>query len=64
MIVCLCQRISDRDITRQAQAGAGFREIQRSLGVATCCGRCADCARELVQQCQPATASPATPLLA
>lgn len=64
MIVCLCHRVSDRDIARQAQAGQGFREIQRSLGVATCCGRCADCARELVQQCQPPLVPQAAPVRA
>lgn len=50
MIVCVCHRVSDREITRQVQAGLGFREIQRTLGVATCCGRCAGAAREVIHQ--------------
>ncbi|WOP14875.1 (2Fe-2S)-binding protein [Ottowia sp. SB7-C50] len=51
MIVCVCQRVSDRDIVRHARAGMGFDDIQLELGVATCCGRCEGCARELVAQC-------------
>lgn len=51
MIVCVCNRISDRDIVRQARAGLSFDDIQLELGVATCCGRCEGCARELVAEC-------------
>ncbi len=52
MIVCVCRRISDREIARHARAGLGFDEIQLELGVATQCGKCESCARELVSQCQ------------
>lgn len=34
MIVCVCRRISDREIARHAHAGMGFDEIQFELGVA------------------------------
>ena len=51
MIVCVCHRISDKEIVRHARAGMGFDDIQLELGVATCCGRCEGCARELVTQC-------------
>lgn len=51
MIVCVCNRVSDREITRHAHAGMSFDDIQLELGVATCCGRCEGCARELVEQC-------------
>ncbi|MFY7915857.1 MAG: (2Fe-2S)-binding protein [Rubrivivax sp.] len=47
MIVCLCHRISDRDIAHAAQIGcASFDELQFELAVATCCGKCHDCARQ------------------
>jgi len=47
MIVCVCHRVSDRDIARAAQQGcADFDELQLELSVATSCGRCDDCARE------------------
>ena len=51
MIVCVCRRISDRDIARHARAGMGFDEIQLELGVATQCGQCEGCARDVVAQC-------------
>jgi len=51
MIVCVCQRVSDRDIARHVRAGWGFDDIQLELGVATQCGRCEGCAREVVAQC-------------
>ncbi|QTD46315.1 (2Fe-2S)-binding protein [Ottowia testudinis] len=51
MIVCVCNRVSDRDIVRHAHAGMSFDDIQLELGVATCCGCCEGCARELVDQC-------------
>ena len=51
MIVCVCHRISDREIARHARAGMGFDEIQLELGVATQCGQCEDCARDVVSQC-------------
>ena len=46
MIVCLCHRVSDRDIAREAHSGcASFDELQGLLRVATGCGACSDCAR-------------------
>ncbi|MGQ0711759.1 MAG: (2Fe-2S)-binding protein [Rhodoferax sp.] len=53
MIVCVCKRVSDQVIARHARAGLGFDDIQMELGVATQCGRCEECARALVAQCQP-----------
>ncbi len=47
MIVCVCHRVSDRDIARHAAAGCGsFEEMQDDLRVATACGACHECARE------------------
>ncbi len=51
MIVCVCRSISDREIARHARAGMSFDEIQFELGVATQCGCCEDCARDVVAQC-------------
>jgi bacterioferritin-associated ferredoxin len=53
MIVCVCRRVSDREIARHARAGMGFDEIQFELGVATQCGQCESCARDVVAQCSP-----------
>ena len=51
MIVCICRRVSDRDIARAAHQGRSFDEIQLELGVATLCGRCTECACAIVAQC-------------
>ena len=51
MIVCVCKRVSDREIVRHARAGMGFDDIQFELGVATQCGNCESCARDIVDQC-------------
>lgn len=54
MIVCICRRISDREIARHARAGLNFEEIQFELGVASQCGQCEGCARDVVAQCSGA----------
>ncbi len=51
MIVCVCNRVSDREIARHVEAGLDFSDIQLELGVATQCGQCESCARELVDRC-------------
>lgn len=52
MIVCICHRVSDREITRHARAGMSFDDIQLELGVATQCGQCESGARDIHSQCQ------------
>lgn len=47
MIVCLCHRVSDRDIAAAVRSGtACFEVLQDDLRVASSCGACLDCARE------------------
>lgn len=47
MIVCICRRISDRDIARAARNGClSFDDLQIDNGVGTCCGKCHDSARQ------------------
>ncbi len=55
MIVCVCRRVSDREIARHARAGMSFDDIQLELGVATQCGQCESCARDVVAQCSHST---------
>jgi bacterioferritin-associated ferredoxin len=45
MIICICHRVSDRDIARDAAAGCSFDEVQFERGVGTRCGACLDSAR-------------------
>ncbi len=49
MIVCVCRRVSDHQIRQAAADGAHSLEcLQLDLGVATQCGRCADCASRVL----------------
>lgn len=49
MIVCVCRRVSDQAIRRAAADGAtSLEHLQLELGVATQCGRCADCATRVL----------------
>ena len=58
MIVCVCRRISDQQIRQAAADGAHSLEcLQFDLGVATQCGRCADCASRILCDARSASAS-------
>lgn len=48
MIVCLCHRVSDRDIQRAVAGGVQcFEVLQDETRLASSCGCCHDCAREV-----------------
>jgi bacterioferritin-associated ferredoxin len=50
MYVCVCNAVTDRDIgSAVAEGCCTLRELREQLGVAACCGRCAGCAREVLQ---------------
>ena len=58
MIVCVCNNISDREIRQAIDSGLdSMAELRRNLGVATCCGKCHTCAREVLSEHSAATAS-------
>ena len=52
MIVCLCNRVSDRDIHHavKVQGVADFEVLKDLTRVASCCGCCQDCAREVFDE--------------
>ena len=51
MIVCVCNNISDREIRLAVDLGlCTMAELRRDLGVATCCGKCHTCAREVLNE--------------
>ena len=55
MIVCVCHRVSDRDIAREVRNGCtSFEDLQDELRVATSCGACTDCAHATFTECRPA----------
>jgi bacterioferritin-associated ferredoxin len=61
MYICLCNGITDRDIRQAAAAGAStLNDLQRELGVAAGCGRCASCAHAVL--CESCAGSDDAPL--
>jgi len=57
MIVCLCKQVRCKDIRSAAVNGvATMRDLSRELGVATQCGKCAQCARGILQESLQSTA--------
>jgi bacterioferritin-associated ferredoxin len=59
MYVCVCHAISDRQIREAVARGAeSLAEVQAYLPVASCCGRCEDSAREVIDSYLESSASP------
>ena len=51
MYVCICNGITDHQIRDAVADGAtSMNDLQQNLGVASCCGRCSDCARGVHNQ--------------
>ena len=49
MYVCLCHGITDKRLQLAIREGArSFEQLQSCTGVATCCGACEPCARDLL----------------
>lgn len=47
MYICVCNAISERQVQEAVAQGASeLTDLQASLGVATCCGHCAEVATE------------------
>ncbi|WP_372759167.1 bacterioferritin-associated ferredoxin [Litorivivens sp.] len=50
MYVCVCNGVTDRDIHRALESGSrNFRQVSKSLGVASQCGSCEELAREIIE---------------
>lgn len=55
MIVCICRRVSDRDIQRAVREGiSDFEVLQDETGVASHCGACHECAHEIFSEAHAA----------
>ncbi|MDZ7660954.1 (2Fe-2S)-binding protein [Thiohalophilus sp.] len=49
MYVCVCHAVTDRTIRKAVQNGVdSFTELQQQTRVSTCCGRCRDCAKQVM----------------
>jgi bacterioferritin-associated ferredoxin len=59
MYVCLCHGVTDGQIRQAANAGAcRMRDLCKSLGVASQCGKCAKCAHQVLKESLAARARP------
>lgn len=53
MYVCVCNKVTDGQIREACENGASSMDCLRDrLKVATCCGRCHDCAEQLLRDAQ------------
>lgn len=60
MIVCVCHRVSDRDIAIAASSGCpSFEALQDDLRVGTACGACRDCACAVFEESRVEGGAPA-----
>lgn len=51
MYVCVCNKVTDRQIRDAAARGVStMDELAAQLRVATCCGRCRDCANRVLNE--------------
>jgi bacterioferritin-associated ferredoxin len=58
MILCLCHRVSDRDIRRSVAEGVhNFEVLQDETQVASACGSCHDCALQVFDEALQACAA-------
>ncbi|MGA7950361.1 MAG: (2Fe-2S)-binding protein [Thiobacillaceae bacterium] len=57
MYVCVCQQVTDRDIHQAvAQGACRMRDLRKQLGVSSQCGKCAGCAKAVLQEARAACA--------
>lgn len=51
MYICVCNRVTDRQIHETVAAGATtLRQVRKQLPIGTQCGRCMECASQLVKE--------------
>ncbi len=49
MYVCVCNRVTDHQIRQAVDSGvSSMDDLSAQLKVATCCGRCRDCANRVL----------------
>ena len=52
MYVCLCRNVTDKDIRQlvHTEGVTTMRQLREHLGVSTQCGKCASCAKDVLQE--------------
>jgi bacterioferritin-associated ferredoxin len=59
MYVCICQQVTDSDIHQAVAQGASrMRDLREQLGVSSQCGKCAGCAKAVLQKAREACSHP------
>ncbi|MDP6969221.1 MAG: (2Fe-2S)-binding protein [Gammaproteobacteria bacterium] len=54
MYVCVCKKVTDKQIRQARDMGASSVAcLKKMLDVATCCGRCHDCAEQVLKSPEP-----------
>ncbi len=63
MYVCMCHNVTDADIVHlvRTEGVCSVRELGERLGVATQCGKCGRCAKEVLREARRTLASEARP---
>jgi len=52
MYTCICNAVTEREVRGAVSLGcASIADLQRDLGVATCCGKCEPDARRILMEC-------------
>lgn len=65
MYICVCNAISERQLQEAVSQGAAdLSDLQAQLGVATCCGHCAETATDYLPGGRYATDSVPAPAVA
>lgn len=51
MYVCVCNAVTDTHIKAAVDEGAStMRDLREKLDVATCCGKCGTCAKQVLNK--------------
>ena len=62
MYVCICNAVTERQVQECAQAGVcSVDELALELGVGAGCGRCRDCAEDIIRCAQNERLAAASP---
>lgn len=51
MYVCVCNAVTDKQIHKAVKNGAStLSDLQNELKVSTCCGKCRNCAKQVLDE--------------
>ena len=51
MYICICEQVTDKQIKTAIKQGAScMRDLRKELGIASQCGQCGRCAKDLLKK--------------